>query len=34
VKFDLPERDFHVLRHAERYQSHVAAAFMAMLRKA
>jgi DNA-binding transcriptional LysR family regulator len=33
VKFALPERDFHVLRHAERYQSHVAAAFMAMLAK-
>ncbi len=31
VKFALPERDFHVLRHADRYQSHVAASFMAML---
>src|ERR1700733_4007242 len=31
VKFALPERDFHVLRHAERYQSHAAAAFVAML---
>jgi DNA-binding transcriptional LysR family regulator len=33
VKFALPERVFHVLRHADRYQSHVAAAFMAMLTK-
>jgi DNA-binding transcriptional LysR family regulator len=31
VNFALPERDFHVLRHADRYQSHVAASFMAML---
>jgi hypothetical protein len=27
----LPERDFHVLRHADRYQTHVASSFMAML---
>jgi DNA-binding transcriptional LysR family regulator len=33
VKFALPERVFHVLRHADRYQSHVATAFMAMLAK-
>ena len=33
VKFALPERVFHVLRHADRYQSHVAATFMAMLAK-
>ena len=31
VKFALPERDFHVVRHADRYQSHVATSFMAML---
>jgi DNA-binding transcriptional LysR family regulator len=31
VKFALPDRDFHVLRHADRYQSHVATSFMAML---
>jgi DNA-binding transcriptional LysR family regulator len=31
VKLALPERDFHVLRHADRYQSHAATAFMAML---
>src|SRR5215813_11266797 len=31
VKFRLPEREFHVLRHRERYQSHAANALLAML---
>ena len=31
VHLDLPERNFHVLRHAERYLSHAATAFLAMI---
>jgi DNA-binding transcriptional LysR family regulator len=31
VKFHLPEREFHVLRYRERYQSHAASALLAML---
>lgn len=31
VAFDLPERDFHVLRHAARYQSHAADALLAVI---
>jgi DNA-binding transcriptional LysR family regulator len=33
VRFRLPERDFHVLRHRDRYQSHAADALLVMVAK-
>jgi DNA-binding transcriptional LysR family regulator len=31
VNFPLPDREFHVLRHRERYRSHAAEAFLTMV---